>query len=177
MKQLTTQEELIEFLKNFKSSKKVTMVTKTEVTLNKKDVATKSIPSPWAKKPLYKVSILEAEINFDYEDKVNDQRLLEDKSTDFEASKPVWGEAISKSLDFYKENYYVKVIPEATLVDPTYEEADGTKVLKEEFKAFVPVYKEGSGRQGTSEEVPYRKFKLSSVIYFKIPGIVEYTAP
>lgn len=176
MLQLKTQEELIDFLKNFKSSKRVTMVTKTEVALNKKDVDTKTIPSPWAKKPLYKVSILEGEINFDYEDRVNDQLLIEGKKPGFQAAEAVWGQSLSKSLDFHNEMYYLKVIPEANLVDPTYEEADGTKVLKEEFKAFVPK-SNSTSRQGTKEEVPYRKYKLSSIIHFKIPGIVEYTAP
>jgi len=176
MKKLETREELIEFLKSFKSTKRVTLITKTEVKLNKKDVATKTIPSPYATNPVYKVSLFEGEINFDYEDRVNDQLLVEGKKNGFQAEKAVWGESLSKSLDFHNGNHYLKVIPEANLIDPTYEDSKGAKILKEDFKAFLPT-PSSSSRQGTDTEIPYRKFKLESIIHFAIPGLVEYTAP
>lgn len=49
MLQLKTQAELIDFLTKYKSVKTATVVSKTELRMNKKDVATKRTPNPFCR--------------------------------------------------------------------------------------------------------------------------------
>lgn len=172
MLQLKTKQELIDFLTKYKSVKTATIVSKTELRMNKKDVATKQIPNPTP--VAYKVSLFEADVNFDYEDKVNDARLLEGKEQNFEAQEAKWGEYVSKSLTKKDDTYYLKVVPTKSLTKTTYEDADGKKLDYSTLEPYVPVRKEYTG-QGLDNAVAFRAFKLDSIIHFKIPGVVEYT--
>lgn len=174
MLQLTTQKELVEFLTSYKSAKTATFVSKTVLKTNKKDVATKTTPNPYDK--IYKVSVFNGEINFDYEDKVNDARLLEGKKQIFEAGEAVNGlEFISKALSFKDGGYYIKIIPEKSLLPSVYELETGEKVDYELIKPFVPVVKNNGSNQELDKPVVFRSFKLDSIIHVKIPGIMEYT--
>lgn len=169
---LKTKEELINFLTSYKSAKTATIVSKTELRMNKKDVATKQTHNPY---PIaYKVSLFEADINFDYEDRVNDARLLEGKEQSFEAQEAKWGDYVSNSLTKKDDQYYMKLVPTKSLTKTTYEDADGKKLDYSTLEPYVPVRKEYTG-QGLDNAVAFRAFKLDSIIHFKIPGIVEYT--
>lgn len=169
---LKTKEELINFLTSYKSAKTATVVSKTELRMNKKDVATKQTPNPY---PIaYKVSLFEADVNFDYTDKVNDARLLEGKEQSFEAQEAKWGDYVSKSLTKKDDQYYMKLVPTKSLTKTSYEDADGKALNYDDLKPFVPVKKEYTG-QGLDNAVQFRAFKLDSIIHFKIPGVVEYT--
>lgn len=169
---ITTKADLIKFLSSYKSAKTATIVSKTELKMNKKDVATKQTPNPTP--VAYKVSLFEADLNFDYEDKVNDARLLEGKEQTFEAKEAKWGEFVSKSLNKKDDTYYLKVVPTKSLTKTTYEDADGKKLEYSTLEPYVPIKKEYAG-QGLDTAVAFRAFKLDSIIHFKIPGVVEYT--
>lgn len=171
---ITTKADLINFLTSYKSAKTATVVSKTELKMNKKDIATKQTPNPY---PIaYKVSLFEADINFDYEDRVNDARLVEGKEQSFEAGEAKWGQYVSKSLTKKDDQYYMKLVPTKSLTKTTYEDADGKALDYDSLKPFVPVRKESaSTSQGLDNAVQFRAFKLDSIIHFKIPGVVEYT--
>jgi hypothetical protein len=174
MIKLSTQQELVDFLTNFKSTKTATIVSKTSLKMNKKDVATKQTPNPFS--DVSKIALFEAEVNFNYEDKVNDALLLEGKAQEFEAKAPKWGEFVSKALTKKDETYYIKLMPTKSLTKTTYEKADGSRVEFSELEPFVPKASgTASANQNLDNAVPFRTFKLDSIIHFKIPGVVEYT--
>lgn len=176
MLKLNKKEELIAFLTKYKSEKNATVITKTSVKMNKKDVATKSIGNPYSDIGAFKVSIFNATVNFDYEDKVNDQRLLEGKDQDFEKKESRWGEQVSKALEIHNDTTYVRLIPEKKIVDPMYELGDGTRIEYKELAPFINNNKPKSTTQDLESEVQFRKYKIDSIISFKIDGIVEYIA-
>lgn len=173
---ITKQEELVQFLTNFRSAREATFVTKTAVKLNKKDVATKQIPNPHG--DIFKITLLKGEINFDYEDKVNDARLVEGKTQDFVAASARNGlEYHSNALSVKDSTFYLRVIPERRITEPFYEKANGEKILLDDIKPFMPVAKPSasSGRQDLEKAIPFRTYKLDSIIHMKIDGVMEYT--
>lgn len=173
-RKITNQTDLIQFLTNYRSASKATFVSKTATKLNKKDVATKQIPNPHGQ--IYKISLFSGEINFDYEDKVNDARLVEGKNQDFESAGSVNGlQYHSKALSVKDSTFYLRVIPEKSITKPFYEREDGSKIDIEEIKPFMPVSKStSSGRQELDNAIPIRTFKLESIIHMKIDGVMEY---
>lgn len=173
---LKTKDELIGFLLQYKSVANATIVSRTQVKMNKKDVATKTQQNP--RSEAWKVSLFNAEINSSYEDKVNDKRLLEGVQPTFEAKASKWGETASKSLDTLDGQYYLKVIPGKNISESTYEDSDGNKIDYKELAPYIPSrpVKTASEHQGLEEAVQFRKYKIDSIAYFSIPGIVEYTA-
>lgn len=175
MIELKTKEELVEFLKKYKSATEIAVRTKTAVKMNKKDVATKKIPNPLSE--AYKITNFKADINFDYEDRVNDARLVEGKEMSFEAQQAKWGTFVSKSLNEKDGNFYLKLIPKDKIGATTYCKADGELVDYLALDPFIPkpAAKKPSG-QGLENPVPYRTYKLDSIIYIEIPGVMTYTA-
>lgn len=174
MLQLKTKQELIDFLTKYKSVKTATIVSKTELRMNKKEVATKQIPNPFGDEKIYKVSLFNGDINFDYETVINDARLLEGKDQNFEASSAKWGDYVSPSLTKKEDDYYLKIIPTKSLTTSTYEKEDGSSIDIKQLEDFIPK-KKPSTKQELDKEVPYRVFKLSSIIHLKIDGIMSYT--
>lgn len=172
---ISKQQDLITFLTSYKSAAKANFVSKTELKMNKKDVATKTIKNPHP--TTYKVSLFEGEINFDYEDKVNDARFIEGKDQDFKAGAAVNGlQFLSKALSIKDGKHYIKIIPGKKLTSTVYEQEDGTKIDYDELKPYVPVAKpSASGSQELDKPVPFRAFKLDSIIHISIPGVMEYT--
>ena len=175
---LSTKDELIGFLLQYKSVAKVTIVSRTQVKMNKKDVATKTIANPF--KEAWKVSMFEAEINSSYEDKVNDTLLVEGKAPVFEAKDAKWGTSLSKSIDEQNGFHYLKVMPDKNTVPSTYEDSDGKKLVYSDLEPWIPVRAPSTpdtNGQGTDATVQYRKYKIESIAYMKIPGVMEYIAP
>jgi len=142
--------------------------------MNKKDIATKTIKNPYEN--ISKVALFEAEVNFNYEDKVNDALLMEGKPQEFEAQASKWGEYVSKSLTKKDDTYYIKLIPQKSLTKTTYENEAGASIDYEELKPYTPQPSgTASANQNLEKAVPFRTFKLESIIHFKIPDVVEYT--
>ena len=83
MLNITSSIDLVNFFSKYQAATRAVVVTRTPVKMNKKDVATKEIPNPFTE--VFKVQTIEVELNADYEQKVNDQRLLEGIAQDFVA--------------------------------------------------------------------------------------------
>ena len=175
MLKISEQSQLIEFLKNYKSATTAKLVTKTVVKMNVNDVATRTKKHNFG--TVYKVSVIEADINFDYETKVNDQRFLEGKDQDFKASAPKWGTAISKSLSENNGQFYLKANPKKSLYKSSYENEAGEKIDYKDIEPWIPVKKETltEGGQGTDKEVVFRAYKLDSIIHLSIENVLSYT--
>lgn len=173
MLKITNEKDLVEFFNKYKSPAKVEVVAVTSQKMNKKDVATKTEANPFTS--ISKITNFEAEVNVDYEDRVNHQRIAEGKEMDFEAANARWGTPISKAITEKDGKFYLKLIPGIRLNDTYYQDQDGKRVLQEEFIRFVPVSKpSGSGRQEVDQAVVFRTYKLDSIIGLTIPGIMEY---
>lgn len=173
MLKITNEKDLVEFFNKYKSPAKVEVIAATAQKMNKKDVATKTEANPYTQ--INKITNFEAEVNVDYEDRVNHQRIAEGKSMDFEAASARWGTPISKAITEKEGKFYLKLIPGIRLNDIVYEDQDGNRLLQEEFIRFVPVAKpNGSGRQEVDQAVVFRTYKLDSIIALTIPGIMEY---
>lgn len=138
---------------------KATLVIRTQVKLNKKDVETKSIPNPYSE--IYKTSTVEAILNPQYEEMVNQQREAEGKEADFTAEKAKWGTHIGGSLVEHNGVIYVTYVEEKSTVS-SYEDQDGNLVEKEDFVAFQPKPSKSS-TQNLENEVKYRKVKLENI--------------
>lgn len=171
MIEITSAAELIKFFDNFKSQQRATIVTKTPVKLNKKDVATKTIENTVG--DVFKVQTIEVEFNADYEGKVNDQRLLEGVPQTFEAGHRLWGKHVNRSIVEHQGQFYLHCIEIEKKNDVVYENARGKKVEKSAFEAFIPPYR-GSPNQMIVDDVKVRDFKLQNVIGINIANKVRY---
>lgn len=176
MIKIDNQADLVSFFSKYRSLAKVEIVSATDQKMNKKDVATKTEANPYTK--VRKITAFEAEVNVDYEDRVNHQRVVEGKEMDFEASKPKWGTPISKAISEKDGSYYLKLIPGIKLAGNSYEDQDGKPLEYSDFERFIPVAKpvSSSGRQEVDQAVVFRTYKLDSILKITIPGIMEYIA-
>lgn len=85
-----------------------TIVTKTLLKMNKKDVATKSKPNPYGN--VWKIQTKRVVLNPKYEQAVNEQRAVEDKSEDFVAKERKWGVPIGSGMLMKDGSFYLKMI-------------------------------------------------------------------
>ena len=166
-KTISTTIELAIFLAKFNGPVSVVLKTKTEQKMNKKDVATKSIANPFP--TVYKLQELEVQLNVEYEDKVNDNRLMEGVKQNFKAEGLSWGTAIDNILIQKGEELYIKTFPVKSIGSPTFLTSDGNIVNKAALQAFIPVPSETS-RQGTEDKVVVRTFKMSSILEMSFDG-------
>ena len=173
MLKITNEKDLVEFFNKYKSPAKVEVVAVTSQKMNKKDVATKKIPNPLSE--AYKITNFKADINFDYEDRVNDARLVEGKEMSFEAQQAKWGTFVSKSLNEKDGNFYLKLIPKDKIGATTYCKADGSIVDRLELDPFMPKPSDKPSSQGLDNPVPYRTYKPDSIVYLEIPGVATYS--
>ena len=169
---ITSAAELIKFFDHFKSAQRATIVTKTPVKMNKKDVATKTIENPLVD-DVFKVQTIEVEFNADYAGKVNDQRLLEGVAQDFVAEGRSWGKHVNGSIVEHQGNFYLHCVEIEKKNDVIYERRNGKKVEKSEFEAFMPPYR-GTAKQELEDDVKVRDFKLMNVIGINIANKVRY---
>jgi len=174
MFEICHKHDLIAFFNHYTSQVRAKIVTRTPVKLNKKDVATKTMPNPF--EVVYKIQTVEVDIGADYQDKVNDARLLEgDLDKSFRSGERAWGEHVNKAIVENDGQFYLNVIEVAKVGSPVYELLDGTRVDYSVFEAFVPEYK-GSVKQRLQDEVKVRSFKLENVIGLNIDNKVRYIA-
>jgi len=166
---ITNHNDLVQFFNKFKSPVRATMITKTPVKMNKKDVATKSIENPFS--IVYKLQTVVVELNGDYEQKVNDQRLLEDKDQDFKAQKN-WFTNVNNTIVQKDQQLYFKVI-EVEKQSATYQLCNGAQVPYEDFAKFVP-NRSPSPKQDLDDEIKVRTYKIENVIGCNIDGKVRF---
>lgn len=168
---ITNQDDLVKFFDAFRGQTRAKIVTRTPVTMRKKDVATKSIENPFT--AIFKVQTIEVELNADYQGKVNNQRVIESKDTDFTAEELKWGKAINGSIVKKDRNLYLKTILVGNIGSPKYELPRGELIDVREFAAFLPV-NNGSPKQDLVDEVRVRTFNLDNVIGINIENKVRF---
>lgn len=161
MKELNTRAALFGFVNQLKGPVSATMKTKTEVTMRKKDVATKTIVNPFG--VVYKLQEIEVEINRDYEDTVNDNRVMEDKKANFEAQGLPWGTAINNVVILKDGKPYIKTIEVGKIGTATYFDDKGNIVKYSDLLPFLPTFTPNN-KQGLEDVVQVRTFKLSSIL-------------
>lgn len=159
--------DLVKFFDTVREPVRATIVTRTPVRMNKRDVATKTISNPYV---AFKVQTIEVELNANYEIKVNTARFLENKEQTFEAEGRVWGENVNGSIVKHGDQLYLKVIEGDRVGAPVYELENGDAVEYSALKPFIPAYKP-SAKQGVDEEVKSRSYKLENVIGMFIPSM------
>jgi hypothetical protein len=173
MKSIHTIIELTNLLAKFSGPVRVKIKTKTEVIMRKKDVVTKTIANPFP--TIYKLQELVVELNANYEDKVNDARLLEGKSNTFRAEGLVWGEAVDNVLIKKDDQFYIKTIVIKSIGTQTFIANDGRVIPKTQLEPFLPAPTPAK-KQGLDDEVVVRTFKLSSIIEIDFDNKVKYVS-
>lgn len=98
----------IETVKSLSGPTLALITTRTEVKMNKKDVATKTEANPYL--GATKLSTLLVELAPKYEKTVNDQREAEGKAADFEVSERAWGTNVGNGIVENKGKFYISYI-------------------------------------------------------------------
>ncbi len=155
--------DLIAYIQSLTSEAVITIVTETEVKMNKKDVETKKNPNPYLGAIRKAVQIVK--VNPNYQREVNDQREQEGKDADFEASSRKWGVSLGNGIVEKNDKIYVSYIPVKT-VESSYE-FDGEAIEYSELKKFIPE-KKSSGNQGVENEVQFRVIAIENIKSFKV---------
>lgn len=173
MMTILDQAELVEQLSQIKGEVSATLMSKTVFKLNKKDVATKSIANPFG--TIYKIQMMDVELNTQYEEEVNARRMVEGNAQDFEAGALKWGKAINNIVIEKDGNMYVKTVVIGKIGDSTYIDENGNTVQFADFAQFVPPYS-GSAKQAVTDEVKVRTFKISSISRLVVADNFRYLA-
>ncbi len=164
---VTTLDNLATVLEVIGNPTKATIVTKTLLKMNKKDVATKSQPNPYS--AVWKIQTKHVVLNPKYEQAVNEQRAVEEKTEDFEAKQRKWGVPVGPGLLMKDGAFYLKMIVESTetplyaLVQPDSTDIS-TMIEYDLLKPFVPVSSSPSS-QGVDDAVKFITTKMENVLH------------
>ena len=154
-----------EFAMTCPKDTEVVLFTKTEVKMNKKDVATKQIANPHGK--IYKAAQIKVVLNASYEERVNDQLTAEGKEATFTAEDRKYGVKVGNSVLEKDGTFYITCIEIGKVGNTHYVTEDNKEIPYDEFSAFVPVRKP-SGHQGVDKEVKCRNYKVDSIAGFEV---------
>lgn len=153
--EIITQKQFITLLKEIDYTTIVSMVVNTEPQLK----APKSNPLTGRIK---KLSYINGMIgNWDYTNAVNNRLEKENKPTDFKAQPRKWGVHIDGTpFIVHNNNYYVEI--RLLNVYQTKYMVDGIEVMKDDILDNL-TKQSNSSRQGTTNEVIVRTYKLDSI--------------
>lgn len=154
-----------EFARTVEPNTRVFLYTKTALAMNKKDVATKTIPNPFTE--VFKVSCIEVTLNANYEARMNEQLIKEGKAPEFKAQELPYGKMVGNALLENKEQLYLKCIEERRVGKSTYVDAQDNVIQYEDLKPFIPVSKP-SATAVVENAIQVRNFKLSSISGFEV---------
>ena len=118
-----------------------------------------------------KVSVMNVNINFDYENAVNNRLQKEGKSRDFQSAPRSWGTPIAGTPLVVKEgtpNTYPNFRPIKT-IEVKYFHNDGREIAKSDLEPWLP-NRSGSSRQGTDETVQVRTVDVANIQSIKMRG-------
>jgi len=139
------------------------LITRTEVKMNKKDVATKSIANPYL--GAVKITTMIVELAPQYESAVNEQRTAENKEADFEASSRKWGTSIGNGIVENNGKLYVSFIAKEHVLT-NYMLGDQI-IDKSELEPFMPKKKD-SGTQNLENAVVFRTIAAENIMELEI---------
>ena len=163
-KHITTQQ-FVELIKSARGAMICTITSLTEVKNLK--AASRAVLGT----PVYKMSIVNGVVNFNYERSVNSQREREGEVADFVAEE-TWGEHVPGYPMFVRHTpartnelrHYLVLKVEKT-GPPTYLKADlVTEIPTDEIRPWF--YEKGESRQNLIKEVIYRRYDLRSITGF-----------
>ncbi len=154
---------IIEFIKGLTNETVIIIDTETEVKMNKKDVATKTIPNPYVGATKRSKQIVK--VNPNYEREVNDQREEEGKARTFEAEDRKWGTNLGNGIIEKNGGIYVSYIPVETIETEYF--FNDEKIDYTVLKDFVPVRKD-TGNQGVEDVVKFRVIAVDNIKAFKV---------
>lgn len=139
------------------------LTTMTEVKLNKKDKTkefTNDLPT------IFKLQKIQAELNVNYEDRMNKILLESGQEPTFKSEGMPWGESIDDKWVIHKEQKYLKVINGVSSDEPNYvfknDEGQLEEIEYEVFEKFLPASKPKS--DSTEPKVNFKVYQLSSII-------------
>jgi len=165
----------IDFVDTILRKKGATFITfsaVTEVKMNKSVVlnGTKQTNPFYAR--VAKESTVNAQINFNYENAVNNRREKEGSERDFQTAGLRWGNKNSNNSIVYNNGqWYLQV--RVLKVYSTKYFVDNKETPKSEIEQYLPVRKEGSGRQGVENEIIIRTYKLDNITSITIDGTIQ----
>ena len=158
-----TKSELVEFVRDLKGSTFVTIQTITEVQASKAKKAQK----------VYKLSHLNCNFNWNYENSVNTLASKEGSDKKAEVKQRTWGKRIVSafhSLIEHKGEYYFAMKPVNVLNKPVYF-TEGKVVAKSEIEHLLRKPSAKSSTQAHLKgEVMERDYKLESIRNIAIQG-------
>ena len=138
----------------------VTLVTRTAVKMNKKDVATKTIANPFD--TVYKIQTVKVEVNANYEQRVNEQREAEHRAADFVSQGRTWGTKVSNAITEHNGQQYLNAIVLERVGEPTYETDTVKYVDPDHIAPFITAQRVATS-QHVDDPVKYCTYKLSSI--------------
>jgi len=160
-----TQQDLIDWLRTFDGAGDVLLTSRTEVRMRKTN-------NPYI--GAVKVQGVRVSINENYEQMVNNQREVEEKSADFKVEGLKWGECTDNVVVEHNGGLYIKTIELSR--DPNAVYMFNDEVIDYELlRPFVTVPKP-SPKQALAEDVKVRTFKIDSIVAVVVGDTVVYDA-
>jgi hypothetical protein len=111
--------------------------------------------------PVFKLQRIVVELGADYEQKVNESLVEQDKTPDFTAGARKWGVSTDAVWVVKDDKKYVKVIEIKKDGLPNYVHADFTEIDYDNMKPFMPVIKPSTS---PSSGIKFRTYGLDSII-------------
>jgi hypothetical protein len=154
--------QVIEIIKNLSTPTTAIVTTLTDVKMNKKDVETKSRLNPYL--GAQKKCVMKVELASNYENAVNEQRKIEEKTADFQSSSRTWGQSLGNGIVENNNKIYVGFIVKDVISTEYF--VDDSAIDKKELDAFIP--KKQSSSQGVDTEVIYRTVAIENILKLEL---------
>lgn len=139
----------------------VTLTTKTDARLKKGGNELGKV---------YKVSRVNAAVNFNYSNAVNRQRCREGEYPDFEPEPRKWGVRIPHTpFVTHKGKVYLEAKVERVLFH-RYEDEQGRVLADEQVRPFLPKRTDNKEHQGVEREVLVRDYDFASIVTITLRG-------
>lgn len=163
MEHIVNTQEILDNISKLTGPTLAKLVTRTEVKMNKKDVETKTQANPYV--GAVKITTMIVELAPKYEAAVNQQRIEEGKTADFEAQSRKWGTNLGNGLVENNGKLYVSFIAKETVL-VTY--MFGTDIIdKKELTPFIPK-KKPSTTQAVENEIAFRSIAAENIMTVEI---------
>lgn len=152
--------DLVDDLKDIRGAKFASLVLATEPKLKKTGNPYRGVTA---------ISQVNVQLNYDYENAVNNQRTREGNNADFESGSTWYVPLLREDGTYtpfgqHKDNgdLYVRARLLQNIGETEYYDEEGNQIPIESLQPFMPV-KKPSDRHGTEKEIHARTYKLSSV--------------
>ena len=159
---------LVNFLTtNFKKILSAEVTVCTEVKLNKRG-------NQFSK--VLKSKTILATLNMNYQDAVNQQRLIENTTADFKAVAPLWGVSVTDSVINHNDNYYIQMIVNGSVGKTVYHDEHGNVLNFDDFRRFLPT-KNQTSRQDVENAINIKRYKVESIkkVVIRSPMLLVFT--